>query len=894
MVGPNQDIYGQTYANRIRDQWLCRTYQLPPGAARITGNANDIPGAALRFVQVKGIADFWRDSNTSLAAVTGNLLAGLCADPALFAYVIKGDEQGIEVFFGAEQRHFPLLVTSLYSNYPRLGLADEGQGRPLAAIRASQDFFHSGGVITGYPSPAADPARPNQIDAVIRGMMGQRWLYCLFAHSVGLNLLSQEIESTIQQLTQVGSQLEQSQSRTDAVTNSTQTLVFEENKAYYQHLGQHYQRLERARASGAWDCCRYYAAHSPAAADMLGRLLVAAFSGDESQPEAQRVFPVANMADCILGATLPPNVHACPRSESAAPVSRLAYQNRLSSYDLGIIAAPPARDTAGWQVGVYAPFDVQRAQGTGLSLGRIISDQLPLELDYRLDVNELNRHCLVVGLTGSGKTNTAKNLLWQVSHSQEGLPFLVIEPAKKEYWELYNLGYHDLQVYTVGSSRPEANPLRINPFAFEQGVELQTHIDYLFATFKASFIMYPPMPYVLEKAIYEVYRRVGWDTATSSNPLGRVFPTIDDLYDLIPGVTQSMGYDDRLRNDVIGSLRARINSLRLGAKGRCLNVRDNYSVPLLLQSRAVIEMEDIGDDDTKAFIMGILLVQLLEYRKTQDSSQKRLRHLMLIEEAHRLLKNLPAGSGENADPRGNAVEFFCNMLAETRSKGQGFIIADQIASKLAPDAIKNTNLKIVHRTVAADDRQLLGQAMNMNQQQIDFLSLLRQGEAAVYSEGDDRPKLVKPPYVGLYQPPGQRELTYPEVLRAVGGNCQRGAAASAGGQQEEQDLFCQLCPFRQAGCQEQVYLHYLAHGEDRQSLDQLCQLLSAAVEAQAPAGQLRRIISGFCRQEYRDSLQAAACVFNQLLKDSSYAEHNKSGLAWMMLRDIYQEAGEGQ
>jgi hypothetical protein len=73
------------------------------------------------------------------------------------------------------------------------------------------------------------------------------------------------------------------------------------------------------------------------------------------------------------------------------------------------------------------------------------------------------------------------------------------------------------------------------------------------------------------------------------------------------------------------------------------------------------------------------------------------------------------------------------------------IVADQIPVKLAPDVIKNTNLKIAHRVVAADDRMALAGAMAMNERQAHALATLRVGEAAVFAEGDDAPLLVRVP-----------------------------------------------------------------------------------------------------------------------------------------------------
>jgi len=58
------------------------------------------------------------------------------------------------------------------------------------------------------------------------------------------------------------------------------------------------------------------------------------------------------------------------------------------------------------------------------------------------------------------------------------------------------MGMTDLQVYSVGSN--SGSTLKINPFECMEGISLQSHIDIVFSAFKASFIMYSPMPYVLE------------------------------------------------------------------------------------------------------------------------------------------------------------------------------------------------------------------------------------------------------------------------------------------------------------------------------------------------------------------------------------------------------------
>lgn len=119
-----------------------------------------------------------------------------------------------------------------------------------------------------------------------------------------------------------------------------------------------------------------------------------------------------------------------------------------------------------------------------------------------------------------------------------------------------------------------------------------------------------------------------------------------------------------------------------------------------------------------------------------------LTHLTVIEEAHRLLRRSEPGT---AGPAAHAVEMFAAMLAEVRAYGEGLIIAEQIPSKLTPDVIKNTAVKIVHRLPAKDDRDSVGATMNVTDEQSRYIVTLVPGEGAVFTDGMDRPLLVRVP-----------------------------------------------------------------------------------------------------------------------------------------------------
>jgi hypothetical protein len=424
-------------------------------------------------------------------------------------------------------------------------------------------------------------------------------------------------------------------------------------------------------------------------------------------------------------------------------------------------------DSTTFDVSSHVPNDVK-----GIEIGEILDRGQPTGNMYNFPLTELTKHCLLVGITGSGKTNTSKHLLQNLS--REHLPILVIEPAKREYRRMARSLLQDQKfcVFTVGEEGENSAPFRLNPLEIRPGVSVQTHIDLLKSVFNASFGMWTPLPQVLERAIHEVYRDKGWDIIRGANeraaPEGGestsawhpfAQPTLTDLFHTITELVPKLGYDKEVERNVKTALETRINSLRIGAKGLMLDTRSSIPMEHLLSQTTVLELEGVGDDDEKAFIIGLILISLYEYYRSSKLPPNWM-HITVIEEAHRLLTNAPATTDpEAANLKGKAVETFVNMLSEVRAYGEGFIIAEQIPTKLAPDVIKNTGLKIMHRMVASDDRQVMGGAMNMNEQQLRQVVALGTGEAVVHGGGrfgDDNPILIKIPEV---KEPGGKDIS---------------------------------------------------------------------------------------------------------------------------------------
>ena len=393
-------------------------------------------------------------------------------------------------------------------------------------------------------------------------------------------------------------------------------------------------------------------------------------------------------------------------------------------------------------------------------------------LNVALDT--LNRHTFVCGATGGGKSQTIRNLLETLSRRSRPIPWMVIEPAKAEYGRMAGRLTGVMAVLVIRPGDRGSPPASINPLepaSLEPGnpdrtFPLQGHADLVRALFLAAFQAEEPFPQVLSRALVECYARAGWDLV-SSEPLMRWsaesgqpremgeaiprYPSLANLQRMASEVVEKIGYDEDIKKRVRGFVDVRIGSLRLGTPGRFFEGGHPLDVAELLRRNVVFELETVTNDQDKAFVMGAILIRIYEQllleekeRFDRDGGPSPFRHLTVIEEAHRLLRNVVGDS-----PAAHSLELFASLLAEVRAYGEGIVVAEQIPSKLIPDVIKNTALKVVHRLPAEDDRLAVGATMNLSEAQSQYVVSLAPGIGAIFSDGMDRPVLGRIPYSPL-------------------------------------------------------------------------------------------------------------------------------------------------
>lgn len=385
-----------------------------------------------------------------------------------------------------------------------------------------------------------------------------------------------------------------------------------------------------------------------------------------------------------------------------------------------------------------AKFDEEDVTDKMLHLGDIFHMYHKEDVPVNLRQNSLASHVFVTGSTGSGKSNTIYQLLNE--GRKNGLKFLVIEPAKGEYKHVFG-NHDDVSVY---GTNPQLTPLlRLNPFSFPKEIHILEHLDRLVEIFNVCWPMYAAMPAVLKKAVEQSYQDCGWNLLESTNPYGRLYPNFNDIADNIKTIIDSSEYDDENKGAYKGALLTRIESLTNGINGLIFS-NDELTNEHLFDTNVIVDLSRVGSTETKSLLMGILVLKLQEYRMTNGDMNAELKHITVLEEAHNLLKRTSTEQmAESANLLGKSVEMLANAIAEMRTYGEGFIIADQAPGLMDLSVIRNTNTKIIMRLPDFSDRDLVGKSANLNDDQIIELAKIPKGVAAVYQNEWIQPVLCK-------------------------------------------------------------------------------------------------------------------------------------------------------
>lgn len=546
---------------------------------------------------------------------------------------------------------------------------------------------------------------------------------------------TRSVSSAVTDTTSEGSNRSMTETRGD----SRNMTVEHKNKSVgeiLERIDGQLDRLSQCDAYGAWDVVAYFMSEDVDAAIVAANTYKALTIGDKTATENSYInswFPlisrerektVDKMVEYLFYAKHP--VFCIPFLGGS--YQEIPLTSVISGKELPLLMGLPQKSVTGVSVVEDVAFGRNPPACTedSIRLGSVCHMGNREGGAVSLDRNSLTGHLFVTGSTGSGKSNAIYCILSEMV--KEKIPFLVVEPAKGEYKDFF-ASVPNLHVFT-------ANPyvgmlLKLNPFRFNKNIHVLEHLDRLIEIFSACWEMYAAMPAILKEAMERVYAEAGWDLLNSvyvGDGFSK-FPTFCDLLRVLPELIHSSEYSKDVQSDYTGALLTRIASLTNGIIGQIFC--DCYDIPdvVLFDEYTIIDLSRVGSLETKSLIMGILMLKLTEYRMAcTEGRNLPLRHLTVLEEAHHLLKRIRNTASEVV---AKSVEMICNSIAEMRTYGEGFIIADQSPSSVDDAAIKNTNTKIVMRLPDKEDCEIAGAAISLTPRQVAEISKLETGVALV-------------------------------------------------------------------------------------------------------------------------------------------------------------------
>ncbi len=540
----------------------------------------------------------------------------------------------------------------------------------------------------------------------------------------------------------------------------TTSLTFE-NKGVQELMNRadtQLKRIECSKAYGMWDFCGYFFSDDIAVTAQAANVYKSVMMGQESSVENAHINlwnlglrnEIRKIVDNVKYLVHP--VAEIPAFDSYE-AQQVTPTNMINGKELPIALGLPRKSVPGVAVVEMAEFgravvfeDLSRVERL-MDFGNIYHMGLKEEMRVPMDVDLLASHCFITGSSGSGKSYATYQLLDNLL--KRDVHMMVIEPAKGEYKQVFG-GLKGIRIFNTDPNVYKM--LRINPFQFPENLHVLTHIEKLIQIFNASWALYAAMPAILKEAVVKSYTKCGWDVMNSVWIEGiseHKYPVFQDVLEILPVIINSSDYSADSKGDYKGALLTRVQSMTTGITGLIFERSEGIQDSILFDSNAIVDLSDIGSEETVALLMGVLIMRLGEYRQSvrkagTGSRDARLKHVTVLEEAHNILKRTSKDqSQEGANIVGKSVEMISNSIKEMRTYGEGFIIIDQSPMAVDTSAIENTSTKIIMNTPAKDACEELSSALSLNEDQSKELSRLGTGVAAVMQKGWLTPVLMK-------------------------------------------------------------------------------------------------------------------------------------------------------
>lgn len=307
-----------------------------------------------------------------------------------------------------------------------------------------------------------------------------------------------------------------------------------------------------------------------------------------------------------------------------------------------------------------APRDPGQFQGE-LDLGNIPHHGH----SFSAEIESINKHWLVLGITGGGKTTVVRNALFRVLRQPDPPKIMILE-RKQEYTELLPICP---EMHVLDTKHLAFNPLRppegINVVQWI-GIFTECLVNYLdIREASSSFIM--------EHAL----RLIG-----NMKSEGR-YPTLGDLRKfIIQQPYKPFSKNGQQKETVLNRLNDLLNSLPA-----MFESDRETDLEKLVNNHCLILLHDIAHSTIQNFLISLLIAQTFLYRKIHCGLQNQLQSIVVLDEASALFRR--------SDELKDHVSFINDVVKTARGYGVGLLAASQLATDLSHALLANAGTRMM-------------------------------------------------------------------------------------------------------------------------------------------------------------------------------------------------------
>jgi hypothetical protein len=367
-----------------------------------------------------------------------------------------------------------------------------------------------------------------------------------------------------------------------------------------------------------------------------------------------------------------------------------------------------------------------------------------------IDLRKNNRHTLVTGIPGAGKTNT--ELALGTGLVADGIPTIMIDAGKRPQYLSWPamLEKHGIKV----------NYLPLNDMAVSLGLldpdkdyDPQRYLDDWVGLWAMLTDAREPFINFVEEGGQKIFADLGFAVADEEgrvnpyafeNPRG---PSLKAYTDAISNAAKTAGYST-VAGDVIAFTGRRTGMVKRPPIHRIID-RSNQllSMNQMLREATLIDATGISNESRRAFGVAALALSInqeLDLRRREFGNKDLpLNGAVILGEAKTVLRYRPGASAEANMAQTERGEYFARMIAQWRGLGEAVIAGNQESETIIEEAAKDSAIFIAHRANDPKDRRNTVDLMQGTDDDFTLLSNLEPGQALMRTPEMDAPRLVR-------------------------------------------------------------------------------------------------------------------------------------------------------